>query len=101
MASWFDRRCSASSGDARRCRAPHHEGFRPYPEERRLRRVSKDEVPKPYDLPQSYFDEILTQSSRARVFNARQSLAATSQLTMVRLFCAPWPFASLDVCIES
>jgi hypothetical protein len=33
MASWFSRRCKASSGDARRCRAPHHEGPRPHPEE--------------------------------------------------------------------
>src|SRR5437899_8468276 len=26
VASWFARRCEASSGDTRRCRAPHHEG---------------------------------------------------------------------------
>src|ERR1700693_3975283 len=32
--------------DARR-RAPHHEGLRPHPEERRLRRVSKDEAIEP------------------------------------------------------
>jgi ribosomal protein L40E len=53
MASWFSRRCEASSGDARRCRAPHHEGLRPHPrmsafaltrEERALARVSKDEA---------------------------------------------------------
>jgi hypothetical protein len=30
--------------DARRCRAPHHEDLKPHPEERRLRRVSKDEA---------------------------------------------------------
>jgi hypothetical protein len=30
--------------DARRCRAPHHEGPRPHPEERTLVRVSKDEA---------------------------------------------------------
>src|SRR5450756_595241 len=44
MASCFTRRCEASSGDARRCRAPHHEGPRPHPEERALARVSKDEA---------------------------------------------------------
>ena len=48
-----------------------------------------------------YFDEILTQSSWARVFSAFQSAAATSQLTMVRLACATWPLATLDVCMES
>ena len=36
VASWF--------GDARRCRAPRHEGLKPHPEERALARVSKDEV---------------------------------------------------------
>src|SRR3954469_4241602 len=36
VASWFDRRCVVSSEDARRCRAPHHEGLRPHPEERPL-----------------------------------------------------------------
>src|ERR1700686_5060850 len=30
--------------DARPCRAPHHEGLRPHPEERALARVSKDEA---------------------------------------------------------
>src|SRR6266550_2756194 len=40
-ASWFDRRCKASSEDARCCRAPHHEGSRPHPEEAR-NAVSKD-----------------------------------------------------------
>jgi len=30
--------------DARRCRAPRHEGLKPHPEERELARVSKDEV---------------------------------------------------------
>ena len=30
--------------DARRCRAPHHEGPRPHPEERPIGRVSKDEA---------------------------------------------------------
>jgi len=35
---------SASSGDARCCRAPHHEGLTPHPEERALARVSKDEA---------------------------------------------------------
>jgi len=30
--------------DARQCRAPHHEGLRPHPEERALARVSKDEA---------------------------------------------------------
>jgi hypothetical protein len=30
--------------DARRCRAPHHEGPRPHPEERAVARVSKDEA---------------------------------------------------------
>jgi hypothetical protein len=35
-----------------------------------------------------YFEDSLIQSSWARAFNARQSVAATSQLTMVRLACA-------------
>ena len=30
--------------DARRCRAPHHEGLRPHPEERAFARVSKEEA---------------------------------------------------------
>ncbi len=30
--------------DARRCRAPHHEGLGPHPEERAFARVSKDEA---------------------------------------------------------
>src|ERR1700720_3259905 len=48
-----------------------------------------------------YFDEILTQSSWARVFSLFQSADATSQFTMVRLAAATWPLATLDVCIES
>src|SRR5689334_220044 len=44
VASWFDRRCLASSGDASLCDASHHEGLRPHPEERHLCRVSKDEA---------------------------------------------------------
>src|ERR1700724_2856797 len=34
--------------DARRCRAPHHEGLRLHPQERPLGRVSKDEAPVSY-----------------------------------------------------
>jgi hypothetical protein len=49
----------------------------------------------------SYFDEIFTQSSWARFFSLFQSACATSQLTMVRLAWATWPFATLDVCLES
>jgi hypothetical protein len=49
MASWFETRGVAALltmrvRDARRCRAPHHEGLRPHPEERALARVSKDEA---------------------------------------------------------
>src|ERR1700716_1545582 len=57
--------------------------------------------PKLYDLLRDYFDAILVHCSFARVFSAFQSVAATSQLTMVRLFCATWPLATLDVFIES
>src|ERR1700678_259930 len=39
VASWFETRGV--------CRAPHHEGLRPHPEERPLGRVSKDEATEP------------------------------------------------------
>src|SRR5262245_48132778 len=51
-------------------------------------------------LPANYRDEIFTQSSWARAFSLSQSAFATSQLTMVRLACATWPLATLDVCME-
>src|SRR5712664_1339568 len=38
LSSWVDswsRTCGLMVRDARRCRAPHHEGFRPHPEEHR------------------------------------------------------------------
>ena len=48
-----------------------------------------------------YFDDSLIQSSWARVFSACQSVAATSQFTMVRLALRTSPLATVDVCIES
>jgi hypothetical protein len=53
------------------------------------------------DAPAGYFEDSLIQSSWARVVKARQSVAATSQFTMVRLACATAPLATVDVCIES
>jgi hypothetical protein len=44
-----------------------------------------------------YFDDSLIQSSCARRFSRFQSLAATSQLTMVRLAEAAWPLATVEV----
>ena len=64
------------------------------------RRPAEDEGAIPALVSPDYFDEILTQSSWARVFSVFQSAAATSQLTMVRLACATWPLATLEVCIE-
>ena len=48
-----------------------------------------------------YFDDSLTQSSCARRFNRFQSVAATSQLTMVRLADAVSPLATVEVDCES
>ena len=48
-----------------------------------------------------YFDDRRIQSSWARVFSACQSVAATSQFAMVRLACATWPLATVEVCVES
>ena len=52
-------------------------------------------------IRRDYFDDSLIQSSCARAFSAFQSVAATSQLTMVRLACATWPLATVEVDIES
>jgi hypothetical protein len=51
--------------------------------------------------PIVYFEDSFTQSAWARVFTVSQSLDATSQLTMVRLDCATWPLATVEVAIES
>ena len=48
-----------------------------------------------------YRDDSLIQSLWACCFSAFQSVAATSQLTMVRLFDAFWPLATVDVVCES